>query len=143
MICGGRNLRFSPFYYSYSTPLREVRCFPQTPQINRTGNCRVKKTPTKKALRCRIHLFSQHFSDPLRPVVVLLDKIIGVQRKRTNVSIRGVKITCYRGNQFGHYLGRHILLVVRDRPRGPRGLLRCSRGSFSVRSTWTMASGLK
>jgi len=33
--------------------------------------------------------------------------------------------------------------VVRDRPRGPRGLLHCSRGSFSVRSTWTMASGLK
>ena len=60
LICGGRNLRFSPFYYSYSTPLREVRCFPQTPQINRTGNCRVKKTPTKKALRCRIHLFSQN-----------------------------------------------------------------------------------
>ena len=29
-------------------------------------------------------------------------------------------------------------IVVRDRPRGPRGL-----GSFSVRSTWTMASGLK
>jgi len=53
--------RFSPLYYSYSKPLREVRCFPKTPdfslwltvgiaqrgkssvfpRINRTGNCRV------------------------------------------------------------------------------------------------------